>query len=31
MKLVKAACVCQTLHFTLNEDTAHDYAVEPFR
>ena len=28
MKRVKAACICQTLHFMLKEDTAHDYAVK---
>ena len=27
MKRVKAACICQTLHFILKEDVAHDYAV----
>lgn len=27
MKRVKAACLCQTLHFMLKEDMAHDYAV----
>ena len=27
MKWVKAACICQTLHFMLKEDVAHDYAV----
>ncbi len=27
MKRVKAACICQTLHFMLKEDTPHDYAV----
>lgn len=27
MKRVKAACICQTLHFMLKEDTGHDYAV----
>ena len=27
MKRVKAACICQTLHFMLKEDEAHDYAV----
>lgn len=26
MKRVKAACVIQTLHFTLKEDIGHDYA-----
>lgn len=28
MKRVKAACICQTLHFQLKEDVAHDYAVK---
>ena len=27
MKRVKAACICQTLHFMLKEDVTHDYAV----
>lgn len=27
MKRVKAACICQTLHFMLKEDIDHDYAV----
>lgn len=27
MKRIKAACICQTLHFLLKEDVAHDYAV----
>ncbi|MGN0424263.1 MAG: hypothetical protein ACI4FY_03020 [Acetatifactor sp.] len=27
MKRVKAACITQTLHFLLKEDTSHDYAV----
>ncbi len=27
MKRVKAACICQTLHFMLKEDIAHDFAV----
>ena len=27
MKRVKAACICQTLHFMLKEDAAHDWAV----
>lgn len=27
MKRVKAACICQTLHFMLKEDMAHDAAV----
>ncbi|MCD8120799.1 MAG: hypothetical protein LUE65_00970 [Clostridiales bacterium] len=28
MKRIKAACICQTLHFMLKEDVAHDYAVK---
>ncbi len=31
MKRVKAACICQTLHFMLKEDTLHDYAVKMVR
>lgn len=27
MKRVKAACICQTLHFSLKEETPHDLAV----
>lgn len=27
MKRVKAACICQTLHFMLKEDIPHDIAV----
>ena len=27
MKRIKAACICQTLHFMLKEDCGHDYAV----
>ncbi len=27
MKRVKAACICQTLHFMLKEDVEHGYAV----
>ncbi len=27
MKRVKAACICQTLHFMLKEDAPHDWAV----
>ena len=27
MKRIKAACICQTLHFMLKEDVGHDYAV----
>lgn len=27
MKRVKAACICQTLHFMLKEDVSHDAAV----
>ena len=28
MKRVKAACICQTIHFMLKEDIGHDYAVK---
>jgi len=28
MKRVKAACICQTLHFMLKEDAPHDWAVK---
>lgn len=28
MKRIKAACICQTLHFMLKEDLGHDYAVK---
>lgn len=28
MKRIKEACICQTLHFQLKEDTAHDFAVK---
>lgn len=28
MKRVKAACICQTLHFMLKEDVEHDFAVK---
>ena len=28
MKRVKAACICQTLHFMLKEDVGHDHAME---
>ncbi len=28
MKRVKAACICQTLHFMLKEDVAHEWAVK---
>lgn len=28
MKRVKAACICQTLHFQLKEDVTHDYACK---
>ena len=27
MKRIKAACICQTLHFMLKEDIAHELAV----
>ena len=28
MKRIKAACICQTLHFMLKEDAEHDWAVK---
>ena len=28
MKRVKAACICQTLHFMLKDDLGHDYVVK---
>ena len=28
MKRVKAACICQTLHFMLKDDLGHDYAMK---
>lgn len=28
MKRVKAACICQTLHFMLKENVVHSYAVK---
>lgn len=28
MKRVKAACICQTLHFTLKDDLSHNEAIE---
>ena len=28
MKRVKAACICQTLHFMLKEDVEHEWAVK---
>lgn len=31
MKRVKAACICQTLHFLLKEDTAQELAVKLVR
>ena len=31
MKRVKAACICQTLHFMLKEDAEHDWAVNQCR
>ena len=31
MKRIKAACICQTLHFMLKEDVGHDYAVSLVR
>jgi len=27
MKRIKAACICQTLHFMLKEDAEHEWAV----
>lgn len=31
MKRVKAACICQTLHFMLKEEVGHDYAAKLVR
>lgn len=31
MKRVKAACICQTLHFLLKEDLPHELAVKLVR
>ena len=31
MKRIKAACICQTVHFMLKEDVGHDYAVRLVR
>lgn len=28
MKRIKAACICQTLHFMLKEDLGHEYAAK---
>ncbi len=28
MKRIQSACICQTLHFMLKEEVAHDYAVK---
>lgn len=28
MKRIKAACICQTLHFTMKEDVEHEQAVQ---
>ena len=28
MKRIKAACICQTLHFKLKENVGHDYALK---
>ena len=28
MKRIKAACICQTLHFMLKEEVDHDWAVK---
>lgn len=31
MKRIKAACICQTLHFQLKEDAGRDYAIKAVR
>ena len=31
MKRIKAACICQVLHFQLKEDLGHDYAASLVR
>ena len=31
MKRIKAACICQTLHFMLKDNVEHDYAVRLVR
>ena len=31
MKRIKAACICQTLHFQLKEEAGRDYDVKEFR
>ncbi len=31
MKRIKAACICQTLHFMLKEDAEHQWAVTQVR
>ncbi len=31
MKRVKAACICQTLHFLLKDDIGHEYAMKLVR
>lgn len=31
MKRVKAACICQTLHFMLKDDLEHTYAAKQVR
>ena len=31
MKRIKEACICQTLHFMLNENYGHDHAVKAVR
>ncbi len=31
MKRIKAACICQTLHFMLKEDAEHQWAVNQVR
>ena len=28
MKRIKAACICQTLHFMLKDDIGHEWAVK---
>ncbi|MGN0479020.1 MAG: hypothetical protein ACI4GO_06275 [Hominenteromicrobium sp.] len=31
MKRIQSACICQTLHFVLKDDVAHDYAAQLVR
>lgn len=31
MKRIKAACICQTIHFMLKEEAEHDYALKLVR